>query len=289
MLTIVPVTRIGGVWSSTWSFDRLPTSIYAWRPLPSNISLRAERDSPYAAVQTLCWAPQRMEHGTTPAPTQEDPDSMSRTSDVSPSAQSTPANWGGLAVSACLVGGAAICAWIVLGHSLLRPPRRPTHDSIVARPVTPAQPKIASMDSALPPSSTAVRASAALALGTELVPPQGTAKNTVVAHEHRRAGNGRLAFLHTRRQSGPHGLGFARPVSSHRRHTHSLAGHHVHRLALPAMTGAGPHVPVTLPRGDSLGGAAAPRATDATDKDPTEWMNHMSQRRITDVSGAFSK
>lgn len=316
MLTIVPVTRIGGVLSSTWPFHRLPASIYAWRQLSLNVSLRAERDSPYAAVQTLCWEPLCKEHDTALTPARQEPGSLPLKADVSSSAQftfrSSPAHWAVLAGNVCLIGGAAICAWIVFGHSPLRPPQprtdfadaassalpramyqaaqlpsppQPALDSIIAPPVIPAQPKIASMESALPPSRTEARA---LAFGTKLVPLQAMTKTKVGAVEHGRVGNSRLTLLHKHRQTGPKTLRFVGPAHSHRLHTHNLAGPE-HVPAVPVMTGAESHVSVTLPRSDSFGTVALQKTIDAADKNPTEWMSHISQRRITEVSGEFSK
>lgn len=228
-----------------------------------------------------------MECDTTRALTRRELDSVPRTPDVSSSAQpaseSSPARWRVLAGNVCLIGGAAICAWIFLDHSLLRSQR-------------------ASMQF---PEASLSAPSQAVYHVSEAESVRAMRKTIASAIEHQRAGNGKHAVPHKRHTSGLRTLANKRSptvavtsstlasrrtpaVSSHWMRDHSLARPQ-HVTAVSVMVGADDHVSISIPSNDIHQTVATRRSIDADDKNSVNWMSNMAQRRITEVSERFSK
>lgn len=252
MLTIVPLTRTGCVLPSVWPLDCFSAPVHTWQRLPPHVNLRAERDAPYASVQTLCWEPRRMAQIVALATTSRVPRSVLRTFDVPPDAPTvssrSPVRWRVIAGGVFLIGGAAMCAWLEPGNLPLRPDTSPVESASVPLRTTPH----------------------ALVFRIESVPVMKKTRAVIV--ERKRVGKGALS------------------VSPARLHHHPQAPKRARRLT--AWFSSRPASPPTLAVASgslALDTVPARHVMNPSNKDAVDWMSHMTQRRLTEVAEKFSQ
>jgi hypothetical protein len=240
-----------------------------------------------------------------------------------------PPHWGALAGGACALGGAAMLAWIAFGHLAHRQaiddvkPADTVTASLDAQPAQPAQHRLSD---AVPTREAAAgkvnaRTRGAASARVDVTPTYASASTQTKATAARRAStNDTLSrHRHTLRETA------ASQREKTRRHlARSAAANPPSHIA--AMSGDMPRItlPPVVQRASARPSAAgsysplaparlgideyadvtmfaathlrdiAPPSRPATSINPsaangTEWMNHMSQRRVTEVPDQFAK
>ncbi|SIT40269.1 conserved hypothetical protein [Paraburkholderia ribeironis] len=224
----------------------------------------------------------------------------------------SPPHWGALAGGACTLGGAAMLAWLAAGHLAHRqtidtaepantiaatrdasPAKRSSSDvvsdratvvgKVHARTRHVAAARADAATSTVAPGSTSIKAIAS---------PHASA-NQALARRHRTFRD-RIGSLHgtTHRQ-------FARSAAAHPLSSvvpralprPSVAGNY--SPFAPARLGTSEYAAVTMSAATHLR-ELAPPSRHALSNSPsvtsaTEWMDHMSQRRVTDIPDQFAK
>jgi hypothetical protein len=196
------------------------------------------------------------------------------------------------AASACAIGGAAILAWVAIVVLSQRHPQSGT---------APALRLEAAQGASAPVHAPAPRSAAAQENAPWTVPPLPYSAHPTL---HSVRGTERATRHHTHALNGP-AIGATRHAGTVRAsasgHRHAPSAHPHLRLARPSSAGGySPFAPsklgnddyasITLSAGARLRDAAtAPSAAHRVNAGDTEWMSHMSQRRVTEVPEAFSK
>jgi hypothetical protein len=298
--------------------DRLPASFGRdWTLMPPHISLRAELHALYAAVsrtfclsaatfRSLCrWEPQRASasasapvdgggFGSGPSVTRAAGDSNSASTHAGQ--YSSSRLWAALAGGTCVLGGAAVLAWIAFHHAApsassgvratastsaigdihLTPATTP-----VAAPITPPA-KAAAMTPASPPAAS-----------TRIDHPQ--ARNT---RHHNRTRQPHREAVRVQRNTQPSVSSLRTrvvtavevPAPSARPFAKPSSAGDFSPFAPPAL-GVDEYASIRMSANTHLRSNVSPARTQPqpANIDSTDWTNHVSQRRVTDVPEQFVK
>lgn len=307
-----------------------------WAFLPPNVSFRSELKALYAAMlRTFCLKPEAIrsmcsweasgkveakqsEHASaTPAVTaRKIPLELRR-----PRQAAVEANraWNLLAGGACVVGGVAMLAWIVVNH-------RAAGDASETRPATDIQRDVVTETSAAsraantkahddPTRGTSTDRRAidtrSRTSGNDAAHPESAAKRMSIAGRSSRSNIQPASRQQSREQTlradnalhhasrvAPKSFADNAPrfalraaapriVSLHARPSASAAGNY--SPFAPSPLGKSDYDSLSMSAGTHVREIAATRSTEPVDTNSTEWMNHMAQRRVTDVPDRFSK
>jgi hypothetical protein len=298
--------------------DRLPASFGRdWTLMPPHISLRAELHALYAAVsrtfclsaatfRSLCrWEPRRASAmapvdgaGLGPGVEQAAGDSIGASAHAGQ--YSSSRLWAALAGGTCVLGGAAVLAWIAFHHAA------PSSGSSVRATAstsaigdthsTPATTPIAAPVAApitTPATAAAITPASPLAASSRIDHPQArnTRHHNRTRQPHREAvrvqRNTQLAasVLPTRAVAA-----IEVPASSARPFAKPSSAGDFSPFA-PAALGVDEYASIRMSASTHLRGNVAPARTQPqpANTDSTDWTNHVSQRRVTDVPDQFVK
>lgn len=298
MLTIVPKTGIGSAVPLAWPHDCPPVCPHVWKQLSASIRLHAQHDALYSAVRTFCWEPRRIEQHAILALTLRSPCTgvMADEPSASRHSRANPREFTG---PACLIGGVVIIAWITLAHSPLREPS--LHADAVSGLTNRQEIALQAPHAAQVPLPR--NEAPPLAIETQRMPARATKKTMVVNAALQSVGNRTPDVLRKHRRHGretapfdavPHAsptsdsiVRQTRLVAAPRLHVRDRAADRRPRIASSPMDAGQDGAFAQLPE-ERLATAKTRGTTVTTSPDATDWMNHMVQRRITEVAEKFS-
>ena len=230
----------------------------------------------------------------------------------------TSKHWGALAGGACALGGAAMLAWIAFGHLT----QRHSNSELKTAGKVPVRQEAQlanrhSFDAAVTPDATANNRASALAPSAVKIvkpstatPARAPADNTVSRYRDKQ----RQGAVTSRERSGRSSQPTIATQSSRQLSHIEPSNYEVPQFAAlanaqrtsPKPSSAGPYSPLapsrlgtdeyaamTLSAGTHLRKIAPPSrpasSTNSSEVSGTEWINHMSQRRVTEVPDQFTK
>ncbi|MFM0619105.1 hypothetical protein PQR37_34150 [Paraburkholderia nemoris] len=230
----------------------------------------------------------------------------------------TSKHWGALAGGACALGGAAMLAWIAFGHLT----QRHSNSELKTAGKVPVRQEAQlanrhSFDAAVTPDATANNRASALAPSAVKIvkpstatPARAPADNTVSRYRdkqrkgavtsHERSGRSsqptiatqssrQLSHIEPSNYEVPQ---FAALANAQRTSAKPSSAGPYSPLA-PSRLGTDEYAAMTLSAGTHLRKIAPPSrpasSTNPSEVNGTEWINHMSQRRVTEVPDQFTK
>jgi hypothetical protein len=325
MSTTIPLTLIEGTMAvpRLRPLDRLPAPFGRdWALLPPHTSVRAELKALYtailrtfclnaAAIRSMCrWEPRR-----TPAATASAGTLQAEAAPTGVQGSAAADRWTGLAGGACALGGAAVLAWATINHlSQQRATIHATQRASVSRqsaPATSAQapaprPVVSNRNGTARLAQPGVGPIASI--GSTQTPAARRLPTVDAGNTDRESPQKRTQSRHKARHAVPASakarqLRLGVTVSHNAAAGHEAAAIRARRWAkpsaagefspaAPAALGIGEYASITMSARTHLRDIASTHSASlraVTDADSSGWMNHLAQRRVTEVPEQFVK